>query len=45
MTKETIMKLTLIVAKRYLKAKTRKEKTKILDEYLLRLQQLGLHFK
>jgi len=33
MTKETIMELTLIVAKRYLKAKTKKEKTKILDEY------------
>lgn len=33
MSKETLMELTKIVAERYLKAKGRKEKTKILDEY------------
>lgn len=33
MSKETLMELTKIVAKRYLKAKNRGDKTKILDEY------------
>ena len=33
MSKEALMELTKIVSKRYLKAKTRKAKTKILDEY------------
>lgn len=33
MSKETLMELTKIVAKRYLKARTRKDKTRILDEY------------
>lgn len=33
MSKPSLMELTKIVAKRYLKAKRRKEKTKILDEY------------
>ena len=33
MSKETLMELTKIVTKRYLQAKSRKDKTKILDEY------------
>jgi hypothetical protein len=33
MSPQLVMELTEIVAQRYLKAKRRKEKTKILDEY------------
>ena len=33
MSKEALMELTKIIAKRYLKAKSKKQKTKILDEY------------